>query len=340
MGPSETPHVPGELREGAAVRSFCADVCRAMSEPIFATAPAKARGWLLIQHPGPWPASGLPADLPAELPKVAALASAAKVRPQLIRRTADRAPVWPIGIYLGSSIGPEPWLEYREVGDRDELAGLTDLLTPGALTAVAAGERVGFGAPVDHQVLLVCAHGSRDPCCAKAGRPMVVALARHYPDLVWETSHVGGDRFAANLVTLPAGSYHGGLEASRAPRVAAATLRGEVDLASYRGRAGRSPAAQAADWYARRQTGLVALDAVEVVAERPAAPGGIVTVLLRVAGQPMSAIVRPAVPPAPRLISCATGEVVAPEHYELVELTSNAPVVPRPSAPATATSAR
>jgi hypothetical protein len=323
------------------LRTFCAEVRRATSEPIFATAPVKARGWLLIQHPGPWPATGLPGDLPPAVHTVAARATAAKIRPQLIRRPADRAPLWPIGIYLGASSYPEPWLQYREFADPDEVAGLIDLLSPAVIEAIAAGDRPGFGTAVDHQVLLVCGHGSRDPCCAKTGRPMAVALAGRYPDLVWESNHLGGHRFAANLVTVPDGSYHGGLDASRGLQVAAATLAGEVDLAAYRGLAGRSAAAQAADWYIRQHTGQVALDAVEVVTERRSeARDGPVIVELRVAGEPIRATVRPVAPRVERLISCATGELDTPEHYELVEITANARVVRRPTAPATAPSAK
>jgi len=321
------------------MRTFCADICRASSEPLFATAPVKARGWLLIQHPGPWPATGLPDDLPPELHKVAMLAGSAGVRPQLIRRTADRAPLWPIGLYLGSSSAPQPWLEYREFADPDQLTGALDLLTPATLEATAAGRRTGFGTPVEHQALLICAHGSRDPCCAKTGRPMAVALARQYPDLVWETSHVGGDRFAANLVTVPDGSYHGGLDASLVNEVAAVVLRGEIHLPSYRGRAGRPAPAQAADWYARQRTGHAALDAVAVLAEH-ARPDGTVEVTLRVAGEPMRVTLQSAAPGAERLISCATGEVGTPGHYELVELSASARVAPRPSAPAAVPSAR
>jgi len=323
------------------VRTFCAEVRRATSEPIFATAPVKARGWLLIRHPGPWPATGLPADLPPAVDTVAALATAAGFRPQLIRRPAERAPLWPIGIYLGGTGRSGPWLEYRELAGPDEAAGLLDLLTPAAVEAAAAGDPPGFGAGVDHRVLLVCGHGSRDPCCARIGRPMALALAGEYPELVWESNHLGGHRFAANLVTVPDGSYHGGLDRGRGRQVAAATLRGEVDLASYRGLAGRSGAAQAADWYARQHTGQVGLDAVEIVMERRnETADATVTVELRVAGEPIRAVVRSVTPPVERLISCATGEMGTPEHYELVELIASVRAARRPSGPAAAPSAK
>ena len=56
---------------------------------------------------------------------------------------------------------------------------------------------------------LVCTHGRHDACCALRGRPVALELDRVRPGRVWETSHVGGDRFAANLLVLPTGEVYG-----------------------------------------------------------------------------------------------------------------------------------
>src|SRR5205085_1982256 len=37
-------------------------------------------------------------------------------------------------------------------------------------------------------VYAVCAHGTRDMCCAIEGRPVATALARHCPGRAWEGS--------------------------------------------------------------------------------------------------------------------------------------------------------
>ena len=67
-------------------------------------------------------------------------------------------------------------------------------------------------------ILLVCTHGVHDTCCALRGRPVAAALAARWPGQVWECSHVGGDRFAPNVVVLPDGFYYGNLDPETAVR--------------------------------------------------------------------------------------------------------------------------
>jgi hypothetical protein len=52
----------------------------------------------------------------------------------------------------------------------------------------------------EEPIYLVCTHGRHDACCAVRGRPVAAALAAAYPERTWECSHIGGDRFAANVV--------------------------------------------------------------------------------------------------------------------------------------------
>ena len=88
-------------------------------------------------------------------------------------------------------------------------------------------------------MFLVCTHGLRSTCCARFGGPLAQALAARHPGQVWESTHVGGHRFAANLVILPHGLYYGpvGLEAAAA--AISAYQRGTVTPGRYRGRAGQ-----------------------------------------------------------------------------------------------------
>jgi hypothetical protein len=95
-------------------------------------------------------------------------------------------------------------------------------------------------------VLLVCTHGLHDVCCAIRGRPVAAALATHWAASTWECSHVGGDRFAANLVVLPDGVYYGNLDPESAVEVVRTHLSGQVALSNLRGMTFAPPPAQAA----------------------------------------------------------------------------------------------
>ena len=82
-------------------------------------------------------------------------------------------------------------------------------------------------------------------CCARFGGPLARAAARQFGALVWETSHVGGDENAANLVLLPHAHYYGPVDTASAATAITAYQRGELAAGRYRGRAGHSYADQA-----------------------------------------------------------------------------------------------
>jgi hypothetical protein len=86
---------------------------------------------------------------------------------------------------------------------------------------------------------------------------------------VWECSHIGGDRFAANMVVLPESLYFGRVE----PDVADALLSGldhdRLDLAHFRGRTSYTLTEQAVEHFVRTELAIEQLDGV-VVAPRDA----------------------------------------------------------------------
>ncbi|MFB4314598.1 sucrase ferredoxin [Actinomadura sp. 21ATH] len=233
--------------------------------PCLASATVKAHSWLLIEHPGPWPERvehlADSAACPAPIAETVRAALAAGVRPQLIRRAGRRRRVPPVQVYAGFSGGgpgaDRVWLEGRELDDPAALADLD-------LTALAAGERPGFGDPVDGPVLLVCTHGRRNACCARTGAPLARYLSARFDPFVWETTHVGGDRYAANLVCLPHALYYGDLGPKEATAAIEAYLNGQVTTHRLRGRAGRPEPVQAAEHFVREHSKIFDIDAVTV----------------------------------------------------------------------------
>ena len=165
-------------------------------------------------------------------------------RPGDMRRGGDRH------VFLAHTGAERRWIEQLDVP-----AAHPERLLDLDLGPLAFPDPPGLGDPGPAGLALVCTNGRHDPCCADLARPVVRALvAAGVPD-VWESSHVGGDRFAANVVSLPDGVYYGRVEPDDAPALLAAHRAGTIDLAHYRGRSHLPPLVQAADLYAAPASG-------------------------------------------------------------------------------------
>jgi hypothetical protein len=112
-------------------------------------------------------------------------------------------------------------------------------------------------------MVLVCVHGRRDRCCAQHGSAVFRALQSRLGD-VWQTSHLGGHRFAACALTLPDGLMYGRMRAEHGEEFAAARYAGEVgSLDLFRGRCEYDRPTQAAEIALRRRTGETAVEAFD-----------------------------------------------------------------------------
>lgn len=211
-------------------------------DPLTATAPPATR-WLLVEQPGPW---GRDALLESRFDhrvasRLAARAREAGVRIQLVRRPggrlADSGMRWALA----------------DVRPGRETVRWATRTTDAELLYAPWDDTVGE--PSDSPTYLVCTHGGHDTCCAVRGRPLAQGLPVDPAD-VWETSHLGGDRFAANVLVLPHGFVYGQVPGDGAALVEAHAA-GQVALPWLRGRAGLGAPAQAAQQHARAELGLL-----------------------------------------------------------------------------------
>lgn len=224
------------------------------AEPVVGTA-STVRAFLLLEVPGPWGVDALrDSRLPAEVSgELARRARQHGVRPLLIRRHGRSDPTGRT-VFLGRAHARRPWLEEARLDRPEQVLDLD-------LAALAAGRSAGLTRRPD-PLFLVCTHGRHDVCCAERGRPVAAALAAHRPEETWEVSHIGGDRFAGNLLVLPQGLYYGRVTAETAPALADQHLAGHLSLAHLRGRSGYVFAVQAAEVFLRRELGQTAEGAV------------------------------------------------------------------------------
>lgn len=219
----------------ATERFFCADAARTRGDSMVGTAPYGSV-WVLIEYRGGWPSNGFDGlDLePGTKSRVFSAAQALRARILLIRRHGRRRPEgpgrWAVLRHESSGAYRQHWGTWSRDEDLAEIVGALE--APGEL-----------GGP---PVVLVCAHGQHDTCCAVRGRPVARALGERWPDLVWECTHVGGDRFAANVVVVPDGVYYGDLDAVSSVATIEEHLAGRIHAERLRGYTDLFPAQQAA----------------------------------------------------------------------------------------------
>ena len=232
-------------------RPLCAETSRADAEPLAATA-SRVDRWILIEYRGLWAHdavddSTLSAEVKAYLRAQRRLEPHSRIL--FVRRTERRA-----------HDGLCAFVARTTEGERDlrrlELTRYDDLLE---LDLATAGE------PLGHPLFLVCTHGKHDRCCAKYGRPLYDAVREQVDEgWVWQSTHVGGDRFAGNLICLPDGVYYGRVEPSEVWPLLGSALAGEVYLPRYRGRSCYSFPVQAAERAVREALGLAGVGDVRL----------------------------------------------------------------------------
>jgi hypothetical protein len=232
-------------------KPFCAETSRDHAEPLSATA-SRVETWILIEYRGLWAHDAVDGSTLSRAVKehlVAQRKQLPHARIVFIRRAERRAHDGLLA-FVARTSAVHRELRRFDLDRYDDLRGL-DLRAAGTA--------------VDHPLFLVCTHGKHDRCCARYGRPLYDAVCEQVDEgWAWQSSHIGGDRFAGNLVTLPDGVYSGRVEPSQAWAVIEAALQGRVHLPCYRGRSCYGFAAQAAEVAVREATGLLAVDDVVV----------------------------------------------------------------------------
>ena len=234
----------------------CAAQSRQSQECLAGTA-SRAQRWVLLEQPGAWGKNALAeSSLPAEIGEhLLRLKDQVPARVVLLRRPGGRKPSSARRTMFVAHTSPTGgWLEQLELADVREMLDVD-------VTPLSKGLTVG-GTRQTRPHYLVCTNGKHDPCCAQYGLPVARVLQAAVADRVWECSHIGGDRFAGNLVSLPDGFFYGRLDPDTARTVVAATESGQIALDYWRGRSALPFAWQAAEAAIRREFDLATPEAL------------------------------------------------------------------------------
>ena len=233
---------------------LCSDLSKSVGEPLFGTAP-QTETWLLLEYPFPFGSKALEeSDLSDRIKSHLAAVQKFLPFPRLvmIKKSSEKIGK-AIDLFLAFVNDRQPQLYHFELSSYDELL---DVDFQSCLAASPLVQDKLHPEPV----FLVCTNGKRDRCCAKFGLLLFEFLSSYKTEAVWQSSHVGGHRFAGNLVCLPHGIYYGRIPPEQGMRVIDAYRNRSVVLEYYRGRACYTPAQQAGEYYLRTHTGISGLD--------------------------------------------------------------------------------
>jgi hypothetical protein len=295
-----------ETRARTAGRAFCAAVSSVSDEPLAATA-SRLDHWILVEYRGAWSRdvlgeSLLSAELKAHLREQ--LDALERSRLLFLKKPERRAQAGR-SVFFGTSRPGQERFFRLEVEHQDDLRGFN--------FAAALADGGASAEPLERPLFVVCTHGKRDRCCALRGRPLYDALRQEVdPDLVWQSTHVGGDRFAGNVVALPDGVYYGRVEPGESWPVVEAALRGEIHLPHYRGRSCHSFPAQAAERAVREATGLVGVADTSVLSLEPVGAGW--QAVVHAGGEDYAVEVRRE-EGAPTHLTCSTEQLRRPKRH-------------------------
>lgn len=217
------------------------------NEEMYGTAP-RVDVWFLLEYRGHWSGkafkdSKIPKAVKSFLNKQ--LKAVPNSRLQLIKKHKNTDEHFKF--YLAASDETNPRLYEFELENYEELLSLD-------IKKILKSKKHMS----DEKIFIICTNGEHDTCCGKFGMPVYLDIAESkYGSRTWETTHIGGHRFASTFVCLPHGLVYGRL---RDGKVAEDLMKqyedGKVHLPGYRGRSCHSNETQAAEYYLRKETGI------------------------------------------------------------------------------------
>jgi hypothetical protein len=244
----------------------CSTGSRDVGETLSGTAPV-AQCWLIIEQAGPW---GRDAPLNSHLDPL--------IGSRLVERTAGTGTRVLLARHpdrlerSADTSAHNVWIAHTAPGDTRMRHGVTTDLSTIAnwdFAAMAQGVLPPFGTSTVAPVLFICTHSGRDHCCAVHGRALLNEVLENLDPSerasVWETSHIGGHRFAPTALSLPSGNVFGRLHAEDVVRIRTDDLALLTHTECNRGRSAFPAPMQVAEHSVRGAAGVVERDVLDVL---------------------------------------------------------------------------
>jgi len=268
---------------------FCSAASRYFKEDIHGSA-ANYNGFILLEHSDPFPEKVTQAHFdPLFLASLQELAKQKKAKLLLIRNRKTGFKTCRL-IYV----------------DCIRNRYLTLHSTPADVAAI----RLEYYIDNPHAIwetepfYIVCTNGKKDKCCAKFGFPVFKFIENHDKAVtVFESTHVGGDRFAANAVCLPMGIYYGRVMVEDVDAILEATEQGQIYYPNYRGISTRSFLYQSVECYLREQLEHFSMN-FDFTIEHHEETGSVIEITAVVAGRHYQLSLRKEVVPYPYYLTC------------------------------------
>ncbi|HEX8920551.1 MAG TPA: sucrase ferredoxin [Pyrinomonadaceae bacterium] len=228
---------------------YCSELSREVREQPFGTA-STADAWLLLEYSSAWGARAFQeSQLTRAVKEHLKKALQATPRSRLLFIKQERASGNHLSLFIVRSTETDASIVRLKLSGYEQLLDIT-------LAGILAGKQAAGAERWERPLFLVCTHGKRDKCCAKFGYALYKSLRSDAGDDVWQSSHVGGDRFAANLICFPHGFFYAHVTADAGRQIISQYNQQTVSLINYRGRCCYPSPIQAAEFFLRSESGL------------------------------------------------------------------------------------
>lgn len=244
---------------------YCTDWSLAIDEPLVGTA-VSSKIWLFLEVNQPWTSKAtsdnhLPQPVQNWLAEQGRLVNG---RLQFIKQPRGQRTGYAFFVAIFGDVESRVY--------RFDLPSYNDLLGLD-LPAIANGEPRYETHRTTAPQILVCTNGKRDVCCALHGVALLRALAAANVPGLWETTHLGGHRFAPTLLTLPDGVNYGRIHPQDVPQFLTHQQNRTLWLEKLRGRVCYEPVEQVAEQYLRQKTAVFHLNAYHHTATQALSEG-------------------------------------------------------------------